>query len=103
MKTITADEVLAKLETSSFPIVDVREDFEFAAGHIPGAINIPLGEIEERIGELDRNREIVLVCRSGARSGVACNFLQHMGYDVTNMIDGMLSWSGEVEYEEQSW
>ncbi len=99
-KITTADEVLAKLKKETFPIIDVREEFEFASGHIPGAKNIPLGEISDRLDELDRDEEIVVVCRSGARSAAACDFLHEEGFKVFNMQGGMLGWTGEVKYED---
>jgi rhodanese-related sulfurtransferase len=78
-------------------ILDVREPGEFAGGHIPGAKLFPLGQIPGRSGELDRNLEYVVVCRSGGRSGLACEWLSSQGFNVKNMIGGMMSWPGQVE------
>ncbi len=100
-KTTTTDEVLAMLQKGPVTIIDVREDFEFASGHIPGAKNIPLGEIEERLDELNRDEEIIVVCRSGGRSAAACGFMHQEGLHVINMQGGMLDWSGEVQYEDE--
>ncbi|MGP4073093.1 rhodanese-like domain-containing protein [Piscibacillus sp. B03] len=98
MKTIdskTVQEKLAKGEDLN--LIDVREVEEVQEGKIPGAVNIPLGLIEFRENELDKNKEYIMVCRSGGRSGQATQFLQSKGYDVTNMEDGMLGWEGPVE------
>ncbi|NNU99996.1 rhodanese-like domain-containing protein [Geobacillus sp. DSP4a] len=98
MKTITPKEVEERLRSGeSLHIIDVREPEEVAAGKIPGAVNIPLGLIEFRMHELDKNEEYILVCRSGGRSGRAAEFLDSRGYRVVNMTGGMLAWEGPVE------
>ncbi|ODA17435.1 rhodanese [Geobacillus thermoleovorans] len=98
MKTITPKEVEERLRArESLHIIDVREPEEVAAGKIPGAVNIPLGLIEFRMHELDKNEEYILVCRSGGRSGRAAEFLDSRGYRVVNMTGGMLAWEGPVE------
>ncbi len=98
MKEITVQEVkkrLAKGEKIHF--VDVREVAEVEEGHIPGIIHIPLGLVEFRMHELDKNIPYIIVCRSGGRSGQAAAFLDSYGYDVTNMVGGMLDWEGKAE------
>lgn len=98
MKTITPKEVEERLRAGEpLRIIDVREPDEVAAGKIPGAVNIPLGLIEFRMHELDKNEEYILVCRSGGRSGRAAEFLDSRGYRVINMTGGMLAWEGPVE------
>ena len=78
-------------------LIDVREVDEVAAGKIPGAVNIPLGLLEFRMNELEKSKDYIIVCRSGARSGRATQFLESYGFKVTNMTGGMLSWEGSVE------
>lgn len=79
-------------------IIDVREADEVATGKIPGAKHIPLHELSVRYMEIDRDTETVMVCRSGNRSGVACEFLNSMGYrQVKNMWGGMNAWEGDLE------
>jgi rhodanese-related sulfurtransferase len=98
MKEISAEELAKKLrDGEEISIIDVREDDEVAQGKIPGAKHIPLGEIPERLDEIDKNEHHYMVCRSGGRSGNACNFLIDKGYDVTNMTGGMLAWKDDVE------
>ncbi|KGX84189.1 rhodanese-like domain-containing protein [Pontibacillus marinus] len=99
MKTMTAEEVRKKLEEEgkNLNLVDVREDEEVAEGKIPGAKHIPLGSIEDRKDELDQDKEYIMVCRSGGRSGKATQFLEEHGYNVINMEGGMLSWEGKKE------
>lgn len=77
--------------------IDVREHEEVAQGKIPGAYHIPLGELEDRLKEIDKDKEHFMVCRSGSRSGMAAEFLQDKGYKVKNMVGGMLNWEDEVE------
>ncbi|MCD6285260.1 MAG: rhodanese-like domain-containing protein, partial [Anaerolineae bacterium] len=75
-------------------VIDVREDWEFAEGHIPGATLIPLGSLPDRVDEIPTDKPVVLVCRSGNRSGQAFRFLSGEGYDnISNMTGGMNAWS----------
>lgn len=98
MKEITAKELEKKLSTGEqVNIIDVREDEEVATGKIPGAKHIPLGQIPKRLNELNKNEHYYIVCRSGGRSGSACQYLIENGYNVTNMVGGMLDWEGETE------
>lgn len=98
MKFITPKELEAKLnQGEELNIIDVRETHEVAFGKIPSAVNIPLGLIEFRMQDLDKSKEYIMVCRSGARSSQACRFLESYGFNVTNMNGGMMSWEGEVE------
>lgn len=98
MKTISAKEVEEKLSKGEqLNIIDVRETQEVAMGKIPTAVNIPLGLVEYKMNELDKNKEYVIVCLSGGRSSSASRFLESQGYNVTNMNGGMMAWTGEVE------
>ncbi|WP_249871680.1 rhodanese-like domain-containing protein [Oceanobacillus saliphilus] len=98
MKEITAKELEQKLASGKkLNIIDVREDEEVAMGKIPGAKHIPLGQIPERLAEIDKSEHYYMVCRSGGRSGNACEFLIQHGFDVTNMAGGMLVWEREME------
>ncbi len=74
-------------------VLDVREDDEWTAGRIEGAVHIPLGELERRVSELDRNRPVVTVCRSGGRAGKAAEFLSAAGLNAEVMDGGMTQWA----------
>lgn len=73
-------------------ILDVREPGEFAAGHIPGAVNIPLGQLRRRLEELPKDREIRVNCGVGQRSYNAVRILRQSGYDARNLTGGYQSW-----------
>jgi len=76
-------------------LLDVRQPEEFAEKSIPNAILIPLGDLPDRVDEIEefRDKEIVVICRSGNRSGQACMFLTMNGFTHTvNLKGGMLSW-----------
>ncbi|GAA0427939.1 rhodanese-like domain-containing protein [Lentibacillus halophilus] len=98
MKQIDMQALTEKIKNKEdVNVIDVREDDEVAQGKIPGAKHIPLGEIPDRLDEVDENKHYYMVCRSGGRSGKASEFLQKEGYDVTNVDGGMLAWDGDVE------
>ena len=74
-------------------LLDVREDDEWAAGHAPDAVHIPVGAISERAAEIPQDREIYVICRSGARSAYAAQALSGAGWKVVNVADGMTGWA----------
>jgi len=92
--TILPSEIKERLARGEqLNIVDVREDDEVAAGMIPGAKHIPLGQLPDRHEEIAKTDEIILVCRSGNRSGRAFGYLDSLGYKgLKNMTGGMLEW-----------
>ncbi|HVK30142.1 MAG TPA: rhodanese-like domain-containing protein [Nocardioides sp.] len=75
-------------------VLDVREDDEWAAGHIDGAVHIPLMELPARLGEFVELEapQTLVVCKAGGRSARAVAYLAQQGYDVVNLIDGMIGW-----------
>lgn len=98
---IGAEELLAKLERGDGRVllVDVRERDEWEEVRIPGAVHAPLSRFDEFAGSLagERGREIVVYCRSGARSARAASWLAGMGHPgVFDMDGGLLGWSGPV-------
>lgn len=74
-------------------LLDVREPEEWEAGHAPGARHVPLGSLPDRMGELERAERIVVVCRSGHRSGLATEWLSAAGFDAVNLAGGMQAWT----------
>jgi rhodanese-related sulfurtransferase len=75
-------------------LIDVREPGEWASGHAPAATLIPLGQLGARLADIPREREVLLICRSGNRSGMAQQMLARQGYDkALNVTGGMLAWA----------
>ena len=74
-------------------VLDVRRPQEYFAGHVPGAINIPLNELEKRIAEVDGSKKTYIICRSGYRSSVAGSILEkHGANNLTNVTGGTMAW-----------
>ncbi|MDQ2682887.1 MAG: rhodanese-like domain-containing protein [Chloroflexota bacterium] len=81
-------------EEQSAQLVDVREPREWAEGHMPGAVHIPLGDLIRRASELDKSRPVIAICRSGHRSLAATDALLDLGFsDVASMNGGMIAWA----------
>ncbi len=74
-------------------LLDVREDDEWAAGHAPGALHIPLGQLVARLDELPGDQPVAVVCRGGGRSAQATAYLLGQGRDVRNVAGGMKAWA----------
>ncbi|GEK88670.1 rhodanese-like domain-containing protein [Alkalibacterium putridalgicola] len=95
--SISMDEFGQKQRKEDINIIDVRETGEFASGHIPGAVNVPLSEFAQHLDKIDKDKDYYVLCLSGARSSVACDFLGNNGYTVTNVMGGMSAWRGDIE------
>lgn len=79
-------------------IIDVREPWEFAAGHLPGSMNIPLAELRGRLAEIPAPATTVFVCRSGARSLAACGIVAGTGVaGICNLDGGLLAWAADAD------
>jgi rhodanese-related sulfurtransferase len=88
----TPQEVAAAMEAGDVQLVDVREPDEWAAGRIPGATHVPLGEVSARAGELDKDRPVVFQCLGGVRSLMAAEAFAKAGYEATSMAGGIKGW-----------
>lgn len=95
MEDITVEELKQRIEANeNLHIVDVREEYEFDEFNI-GAQLIPLGELPDRVSEIEhlKDEEVIVHCRSGARSGRAKDYLTSLGFTkVRNLIGGMIAW-----------
>jgi rhodanese-related sulfurtransferase len=94
---IAVTEALPEVPATDVPdagwLLDVREDDEWSAGHVPGATHIPLGQLGTRTGELPGNAEtIYVICRSGMRSARAAMALNQAGWRAVNVAGGMHDW-----------
>jgi rhodanese-related sulfurtransferase len=95
---ITPTEFVARRERGeSLTLLDVREDWELGVASVPDVVHIPMGEVADRLSELDRGREVVVLCRSGRRSLQVANFLQQNGFQAVNLAGGILAWSRELD------
>jgi rhodanese-related sulfurtransferase len=89
---LTPREVAAGLASGELVAIDVREMEEWQAGHIDGAVWIPLSQLAARAAELPAGRRLAMVCRSGSRSGYAADAFHAEGVDAVNMSGGMQAW-----------
>ncbi|HXQ64823.1 MAG TPA: rhodanese-like domain-containing protein [Steroidobacteraceae bacterium] len=79
-------------------LLDVREAWELKIASLPGAVHMPMTEIPGRLADLDRDRDIVVMCRSGGRSLSVARFLEAQGYpSVANLTGGILAWSRDID------
>ncbi len=90
---LVSREEARRLVDDGAQLLDVRTDHEWEAGHIEGATHIDLPELPGRVDELDRDRTVVVYCRTGNRSEMAAAALAAGGYDVAKMEEGMVGWS----------
>jgi len=98
MNEITANELESLLQTNEqCELIDVREQEELIFGKIPAAKHIPLEQLIHSIDTLDKNKQYILICHSGGRSGMACQYLAAHGYQTVNVVDGMVGWQGAVK------
>ena len=77
---------------SGADVIDVRTEGEYEAGHIPGARHIPVAEIQERASEFDKDRGVLLYCRSGNRSGPVADAFAASGFDAHSVEGGLVAW-----------
>jgi hydroxyacylglutathione hydrolase len=92
---ITAAELQRELdqEPGSIQIIDVRRKPEWELGHIAGALHKPLDRVAKMLGDLDRTKPVVVHCKGGYRSAIACSLIQRAGFEnVTNLIGGLDAW-----------
>ncbi|MDF2607143.1 MAG: rhodanese [Bacillales bacterium] len=95
MKQINASELKIRLlNGEKFNIIDVREPKEVLHDKIPASENIPIRLIEFKMPDLDKKKEYIIVCQSGARSSLVTKFLDSNGFNVVNLDGGMLAWQG---------
>lgn len=97
--SISPSEAKTKLESNNdnFIIIDVREDYEIEFTSLENTKNIRMREIPQRLDELPKDKEIGVLCRSGARSGQVTQFLRQQGFDAYNIHGGILAWSDTID------
>ena len=99
VKQLSAIELKGKIEDNpALFLLDVREPHEFKYAKIAGSILIPLNELPQRIDELDKDQEIVVICHHGMRSQQAAYYLVHTGFkDISNLHGGIEAWSCQCD------
>ena len=90
-KEVSRDEA-RKLIDEGAQVVDVRADHEWEAGRIAGAAHVPLPELPQRLGDIDKDRPVVVYCRGGNRSTMATDALAEAGYDAHKLSEGIVGW-----------
>ena len=95
---ISSTEAIKLLDNIDYKFIDVRTNSEFLSGHIENSIHIPLQELENRLNEIDqiKQKNIIVYCRSGARSSNATSILLKNNFKVQNLSGGILSWGGKL-------
>jgi rhodanese-related sulfurtransferase len=89
MNEVTVNQLAALADPT---VVDVRELFEFTSGHVPGAKNIPLGELTARHLEMPKDQPVYVICQSGGRSVQATQYLEAVGHTAINVTGGTAAW-----------
>jgi adenylyltransferase/sulfurtransferase len=98
IEEISPRDLQARLAAPDPPLVlDVREVWERDIARLPGTVDIPMGEVPGRLAELPKDRDIVVMCRSGGRSLKVSQFLDKSGYRVANLAGGILAWSRDID------
>ena len=83
---------LARRHAEGAYVLDVRQPDEYEAGHVPGAVLVPLDQLEARLEEVPSDRPLLVICKSGGRSAAAVQALTGAGYDATNVAGGTMAW-----------
>ena len=95
---ISVGELNSRLLTPEPPLVlDVREPWELQIARLAGTLDIPMGEVPARLAELPKDRDIIVMCRSGGRSSKVADYLHRMGYRAANLTGGILAWARDVD------
>ncbi len=98
MKSVSVDELNEFLtEGKDVQLIDVREPFEWDAANV-GGIHMPLSTVPNEVDKIDKDKQVVVICRSGKRSANAINYLEGLGYDnLYNLDGGLLAWKEEID------
>lgn len=98
MKKIQPKELKNRIDSKDkFVLLDVRESHEVSYAKIDPHVHIAVGTLSEQQDELDKNTPIIVMCHTGVRSAHACQYLEPLGYDVTNLEGGIEAWSQLVD------
>ncbi len=95
IKEVESPQLMSKIgDDDDIVIIDVREMHEISRGTIQGSVAMPMATVPLRLNDIPQDKEVVFICRSGARSGQVCMFLGQQGYEnVINLRGGMIGWA----------
>lgn len=98
IKSVTVDRLAERMAEGKQVLIDVREPSEYAGGHVPGAMNVPLGSLGAKLGKLDPQAETYVICHSGSRSASAARMLKRAGFgQVYSVRGGTSAWRGKLK------
>lgn len=98
VQELSPSEFIARRDRGeNLTLLDVREDWELGVASVPNVVHIPMGQVADRLQELDRSKEVFVLCRSGRRSLEVAKFLQQNGFKAVNVAGGILAWSRDVD------
>jgi rhodanese-related sulfurtransferase len=92
---VPPERVAELAEAGDLELIDVRRDYEFEAGHIPGARHVEVNELTARADSIPKDKTVLFYCRGGSRSGMAAEAFRQAGYDAHNMEGGLSAWAEE--------
>ena len=92
MSYVSTTDLAEARSDKSTQVVDVREPSEYVTGHVPGAASIPMGQLVDRLGEIDKSRPVFVICQSGGRSSAMTDVLRHHGFDARSVDGGTAAW-----------
>lgn len=95
---VNTTELMALIEKGQVKVIDCREAYEYEEGHIPGAILMPTSDFLAHINLINKTEHYYVICLTGARSQMVSKFLDQQGYKVSNVVGGMISYRGQLEY-----
>jgi rhodanese-related sulfurtransferase len=89
---VDAAELAEMISSGDVEVIDVRRDYEYEAGHIPGARHVEMNDLTASAGSLPKDKPVVFYCRSGNRSGMAAEAFGQAGFDAHNLAGGIMAW-----------
>jgi rhodanese-related sulfurtransferase len=96
-KNVDAKTLQEKIKSGEAKVIDCREEYEYEEGHIPGSINMPTSNFLKYIKLIDKTNHYYIICLTGSRSHMVARYLDAQGYNVTNVVGGIITYQGPIE------
>lgn len=96
-KNVKMNDLMQAIQKGEAHIIDCREIYEFEEGHIPHSINMPTSDFLNHVHLIDKDKHYYVICLTGSRSVMVTRYLDHQGYDVSNVMGGIIVYSGDLE------